>query len=152
MKLQLQFNKSDYRKVGKALTLLNELEGSLTEPTNILAPEFTIVSNQLGTSSKCNYITVPEFGRSYFVTDWNSVAKDLIKVTCSIDIRESYKDWIKSKNAVVARQENEDAYNLYLPDSAFKVDSRRVFQTKTFPNGFDTVNGNYILAVSGNNA
>ena len=96
---------------------------------------------------RCNYITIGSpINRNYFVEEINVLADKLVEIRCRIDVLTTYKDAIRANKAIVQRQENQ--WNLYLDDGAFKVYQNSLIQTKLFPSGFND-GQNFILAIAG---
>lgn len=133
MTIHLYRNTSDANVLDKNLTLIKSLNGALREGTSIINPIFTV---ECGTEIVgCNYIHVPAFNRYYFVGDIASIVNDAWNIAAHVDVLMSYRNQIRSLDAVVARQENE--YNLYLDDDRFLTTCKRIYWTKAFPNRVD---------------
>ena len=140
----LQRNNSEKNRVTKDLTLLGTATGVLREETSIVDPIVKIECD-LANVVKCNYITIAEFGRSYFVNNITSVRQGLVEFQCHVDVLSSYATEIKGTTAIIRRQEND--WNLYLNDGTFKVYQNPTVLTKAFPSGFTTQE--LVLAVAG---
>lgn len=140
----LQRNTSELNKLDKTLTTITTLTGTLKTETSIIDPVI-IVEGALLDLKTCNYCTISEFGRSYFVNNIKSIRNNLIELTCHVDVVSTYKSQIRSQFALVRKQENN--WNLYLNDGSFKCYQNPIVLTKKFSNGFTTPS--FVMAVAG---
>lgn len=140
----LQTNNSDKNVLDKSITNITTLSGTLKNETSIINPVI-IISGNLATYVNCNYMTISNFGRSYFVTDIRSIRNGLLEVSAHVDVLSSFKTQIKGNTAIVHRQEN--LWNLYLNDGAFRVYQNPIVLTKEFSAGFSSPE--FVLAVAG---
>lgn len=140
----LQRNTSELNKLDKTLTTITTLTGTLKTETSIIDPVI-IVEGALANLKTCNYCTISEFGRSYFVNNIKSIRNNLIELTCHVDVVSTYKSQIRSQFAIVRKQENN--WNLYLNDGSFKCYQNPIVLTKKFSNGFTTPS--FVMAVAG---
>ena len=140
----LQRNTSELNKLDKTLTTITTLTGTLKTETSIIDP-IIIVESVLLDLKTCNYCTISEFGRSYFVNNIKSIRNNLIELTCHVDVISTYKSQIRSQFAIVHKQENN--WNLYLNDGSFKCYQNPIVLTKKFTNGFTTPS--FVMAVAG---
>lgn len=145
MNITLYTNNSETNKIGKNLTQLATLTGSLRESSFMLNPVIRVTGISAADVAKCNYMYIPDFGRYYFVRDIGSIRTGLWELSAHVDVLETYAAQIKQQSAVISRQENE--WNLYLNDDVFKVTSIPKVITKTFPSGFDSLS--WVLAIAG---
>lgn len=141
--LTLYRNDSDTNVVNKSITSLLAVTGTLKERTSILNPSI-LVQGTLPTT--CNYFYISEFGRYYYIDDVVSVTNDTFQITGHVDVLQTYATEIRASTGIIARQEN--AWNLYVDDGAFKVYQNPKFRIDLFPSGFSSLN--FILAVAGN--
>lgn len=140
----LQRNSSPITKMGKAISNIRTLTGTLRNETEILNPEILIECTQDDLRT-ANYLTISEFGRKYFIEEFESIRTNLYMIKCHVDVLDSFVDQIKSNSAVVLRQENN--FNLLLNDGVFKCQQNpRVF-LRDYPSGLG--NFNYILITGG---
>lgn len=108
----------DPRKAVKILT--NQQPVSSIRPTescDILNPTFILDYKEeyIG----CNYISVPLFGREYFITDMKIDIGKKIVISCAVDVLSTYWADIKGNEVNVVRQENLE--EPYLPDPEYKT-------------------------------
>ena len=113
-------NTSDNRCLTKDLTLINSCTCDVYEPCDRLNPILTLdggtISNEdVNGIVSCNYCQIPEFGRSYFITNIVSERGKKVIINCHVDVLETYKDQIKECECIAARSSSN--YNPYLTDS-----------------------------------
>ena len=77
----IQNNRSEQNKLDKTLTTISTLTGTLKTETSIIDPVI-IVEGALSDLKTCNYCTISEFGRSYFVNNIKSIRNNLIELSC----------------------------------------------------------------------
>lgn len=140
----LQRNNSEMNKISKSVEDIFTVSGVLKEETSIIDPVIKIECD-LAAVTACNYLSIPAFGRSYFITNIRSVRNGLVEFSCHVDVLSSFASAIKENTAIVKRQENN--WNLYLNDGSFKVYQNPKVLTKAFPSGFTTQE--LVLAVAG---
>ena len=120
------------------------LTGTLRNESEIIDP--TIIIN---TSSAdiflCNYMKIPTFGRSYFITSIKSIRNGVYEVQGHCDVLSSFASEIRANNAIILRQEHK--FNLLLNDDVFKCKQNARVQYKSFPSQLGAFN--YILVVAG---
>ena len=140
----LQRNNSEMNRVSKSVDNILTVSGTLKEDTSIIDPVIKIEC-ELSNVTGCNYISVPAFGRSYFVTNIRSIRNGLVEFACHVDVLSSFATSIRSNTAIIKRQEN--SWNLYLNDGSFKIYQNPNVLTKAFPSGFTTQE--FVLAIAG---
>lgn len=140
----LQRNDSERNRVTKTLTTLATVSGVLKDSTSIIDPTL-IISGDIGNYVTCNYCTIADFGRSYYVKDIRSLRNNIFEISCHVDALSSFATQIKACTGIVQRQEND--WNLYLNDGVFKVYQDPIIQVKEYPVDFDSPQ--YVLAVVG---
>lgn len=139
----LQVNASEKNKLDKSITNIATLTGDLKAGTSIIDPVITF-EGDLSNFVTCNYMSIPTFNRSYFVTNIRSVRSNIFEISAHVDVLTTYAAQIRSNMAIVRRQENQ--WNLYLNDGTFKVYQNPMVLTKEFPSGFNTQE--FVLAVA----
>lgn len=145
MKIKLYNNLSDKVVIDKNITQIgSDLSGTLRENCSIIDPIIKLEGIVGSNLTSCNYAYIEEFGRYYYINNIVCVGK-LFELHMHVDVLMSYKDAIRSNNAVISRQEN--YYNLYLQDGVFKTYSQPHIQVAQFPNGFSDFE--FIFSVAG---
>lgn len=140
----LQRNNSEKNKVDKTLTTIATMTGTLKNETSIIDPVIFFEAS-LSDLKNCNYCTISEFGRSYFVNNIRSIRNGLVELTCHVDVLSTYKSQIRQQFAIIKRQQ--ENWNLYLNDGSFKVYQNPMVLTKQFPAGFTAPS--FVMAVAG---
>ena len=144
MTITLQTNYSEPIRLNKDVSPIITLSGTLKDMTSIIDPVIRIQCD-LSSLVGCNYMTIPDFGRSYFITNIQSVTNDIVEVSGHVDVLSTYAEGIRSNTGIIRKQEND--WNLYLNDGSLKVYQNPYVITKTFPSGFTTQE--FVLAVAG---
>lgn len=144
MNISLQINTSDKIRLDKTITDITTLSGTLKSSTSIIDPVI-LIEGDLSSFVNCNYMTIPIFGRSYFINDIKSVRSNLFEISGHVDVLSSFASGIRVNNAIIRRQEND--WNLYLNDGSFRTYQNPMVLTKEFPSGFSTQE--FVLAVAG---
>ena len=130
--------------ITKQLIDVATFSGTLKDETSVIDPVFEVESDL--DLSQANYIWIEDLHRYYYVLNIVSVATNLWRFHCHVDVLMTYKPTILAHEAVIARQEN--LYNLYLNDGdTFKVTQRSKIQQKKFPTGF--TGSSYVMIVAG---
>lgn len=142
--VMLQKNNSERNRITKDISEILTVSGELKTETSIIDPVIMIECD-LSSVVGCNYISIPTFGRSYFVNNIRSIRSGLVEFSCHVDVISSFASEIRGNTAIVRRQENN--WNLYLNDGSFKVYQNPNILTKAFPSGFTTQE--FVLAVAG---
>lgn len=144
MIIKLQQNNSEAKRFTKNISDVLSMNGSMRAESSIIDPVI-LIEGDITNLKSCNYMTIPEFGRSYFIRNIETVRNGLIQISGHVDVLSTYAEQILSNQAIVRRQEN--LWNLYLDDGVFKVYNNPTILTKAFPSGFSTMS--FILAVAG---
>lgn len=131
-------------RVSKSVDNISTVSGILKEDTSIIDPIIRIKC-ELSDVAGCNYISVPSFGRSYFVNNISSIRNGLVEFACHVDVLSSFANYIRNNKAIVKRQENN--WNLYLNDGSLKIYQNPNVLTKAFPSGFTSQE--FVLAIAG---
>ena len=143
--ISLQYNHSELNRLSKDVDTILTLSGTLRAETSIIDPVVTVEVSITDVAS-CNYMTIPQFGRSYFIRNIRSIRERLIEISGHVDVLSSFDSQIRANTAIITKQENE--WNLYLNDGSFKCYQNPTVITRSFPNGFTTQE--FVLAVAGN--
>ena len=144
MSIIIQRNNSENNRIGKDITTIATLSGRLRNETSIINPVILLAVNLYDVAG-ANYLTIPDFGRKYFIQDIRSIRTGLVEITAHVDVLESFKDEIKACRGIMHRQEN--LWNLYLNDGTFRVNQNPDVVTQPFPSGF--TGWSFVLAVAG---
>lgn len=143
MQITLYNNSSEKEKIGKLLTLVDTLDGSLKDNTSITNPEILIEYND---PTAFNYCYIDAFNRYYYVRDVVVVRNNLLHISLKVDALESFKTQILTQNVII--EKNTSDYDLYLPDDNLLT----LVKTKTdiinFPSGL-LDSGEFILITAG---
>ena len=143
MQITLYNNVSEKNKIGKSLSVISVLDGTLRDTSSITNPEILI---EYDNPVAFNYCFIDAFNRYYFVNDVIVVRAGLIKLILSVDVLESFKTQILSQSAII--EKNATQYEKYFSDENY----RTLVKTKTdiinFPSGL-LENGEFILITAG---
>lgn len=141
--ISLQNNSSPINKIGKTISTIATVTGSLKNESDVIRPEILIECDSSVLSA--NYMTIDALHRKYFIEEIQSVRNNLWLVQAHVDVLDTYASQILANSAVVLRQENN--FNLLLNDGVFKCkQDPRIFYRK-FPSGLGDFN--YILITQG---
>ena len=143
MDIVLMSNSSEKNKIGKTLTTVATLSGSIKESSSILKPVILI---EYSDPTAFNYAYIEDFGRYYFVNDVVVVRNDLLRISLTVDVLESFKTGILAQNVIVDNSSND--YDLYLPDENLLT----LVKTKTDIINFSSgllESGEFILITAG---
>lgn len=143
MEIILQKNTSEANRFSKNISNVGTMSATLKDTTSITDPTL-IVTGSLDVKS-CNYLTIPVFGRQYFIMEVRSIRANVWEIDCHVDVLSSFKDSILSNEAIIKKQEYN--WNLYLDDGSFRVYQNPLVLTKEFPSGFNTTE--FVLAIAG---
>lgn len=143
--IKLQTNTSSNNTMTKMVNDVLTCDGALREGSSVIDPVITI-EGDLSTISKTNYMTISEFGRSYFITNIKTIRNNIVEISGHVDVLSSFADEIKKNKGIVKRQEN--VWNLYIDDGSFKTYQNPLVLTKSFPSGFSS-SQSFVLAVAG---
>lgn len=136
----------DKRKVSKDLgTAIATYNITIKGDVNLMQPEILINDS----IPDANYAYIAALDRYYYLSLPVLMSGHLYKLPMTIDSLMSNASGIRSCSGVIARQEY--LYNLYLPDSEFKVLANNNKKTLKFNRTPFTKNLNYIMTVSGGN-
>lgn len=144
MNLTLYTNNSEKNKIGKNIAQVAQYVGTLREESSIINPVFLIQADTIGES---NYLFCEEFNRYYFIVGIDSVRSNLWRVTCAVDVLESFKESILSNSVLVDASQNA-GYSFYLPGDQWVKHVKTLTDIITFPNGLSQ-NGEFILITAG---
>lgn len=140
----IQTTTSERNRVDKSITDIQTVSGVLKEDCSIVDPVI-LVRADLADFISANYMTIPAFGRSYFLNPPKSVNGGFVELSGHCDVLSSFKTAIRANSAIIRKSENN--WNLYLNDGTFKAYQNPFIYAKKFSGGFNTTS--FILAVAG---
>lgn len=114
---------SEKRQLDKDVSYTVSLSGTLRNETNVVNPTILVEAN-VRTLAGCNYMSISDFHRVYFITDIRSISDDLCEVSGHCDVLSSFKTGIRTNTAVVARSAQSGNWNLFLNDPMTKVTNK----------------------------
>lgn len=145
MEIKTYTNNSDPFTVNKDLTPVSTYANcEMKEDSSIIDPVF-VLSGAVSSFAAVNYVYVSAFGRYYYVRNIESEGNGMVRLTCHVDVRTSFKDEFLALPAVVSRQE--ESFNLYLDDGSFMTYANPHVVTREFTSGFSTPC--YLLTLAG---
>lgn len=139
---------SEKRQLDKSVSYAVSLSGNLRNETNVVNPTILVEAN-VSTLAGCNYMSIPSFNRVYFITDIRSISNGLCEVSGHCDVLSTYKDGIRSNNAIVGRSATKGNWNLYLNDPMLKVTNKSKIMNKTGWTAFPKDNFSLMLITMG---
>jgi hypothetical protein len=144
----LQTTTSEKNRMDKTITDIATYSGTLRADTSIVDPVF-LVECDLANVVHANYLTVPAFGRSYFIINIRSMRAGMVEFSCHCDVLSSFKTQIRQNHAIMHRSERN--WNLYLNDGSLKMTQRpEKIVTEHFSNELAFVNHfSYVLVLAG---
>ena len=145
MELTLYYNSSERKVIGKSLQNIGSVTGVLKGDASIMNPVFILESNN-NYLSGVNYLYWQESGRYYYIDDIQVLTGSRMAVYCSVDVLQTYADYIKAQVAIVDKQQT--LSNMYFNDGSFRKESREFYTVKSFTSGFND-SGEYILITAG---
>ena len=144
--VKIQRMSSEPIKINKTVSDMLELQGVLRDGSSIVNPVILIEDTVgLGSLNVANYMTIPEFGRSYFIGDIVSVRNGLVEISGHVDVLSSFSGDLLANKGIIYRNETE--WNLYLNDGVLETYQNPYVATKEFPSGFS--GKSYVLALAG---
>lgn len=139
---------SEKRALDKSVSTTKSVTGTLHNQSNIVNPSILCKCNAESIAT-CNYMTIPDFGRKYFITDITAVSNDLCIVSGHCDVLSTYKAGIRANTATVARSATEGNWNLLLNDPMMKVNNKKITKVKTGFRGFPKNQFSIMLITAG---
>lgn len=126
---------SEKRQLDKQISYSHSYEGVLHNESNVVNPS-VLIKVPASSIATCNYMSITEFGRQYFITDIRSINENLSLVSGHCDVLTTYKTGIRTNSAIIARSAEQGNWNLYLNDPMLKVNSKSEILTKKGWNSF----------------
>lgn len=142
--IMLQISYSEKNRLDKQISDVLVISGTLKAETSLINP-VVVCAADLSTIADVNYMTIPAFGRKYFVTDIRSIRDGICEITAHVDVLTTYRYQIRNNTAIISKQEHD--WNLYLNDGSLQIYQNSIVLTKAFPSGFSTQE--FVIAVAG---
>ena len=143
MNITLYVNSSEKNKINKTKTSVATLEGSIKGESSIINPTILIEYNN---PTAFNYVYIDAFNRYYFVNDVVVVRNNLLRVSLTVDVLESFATAILNQYVIVDK--NTSSYDLYLPDENLQTLVKTKTDIVNFPSGL-LESGEFILITAG---
>lgn len=136
MKVTLYKNLSDENTINPELTEPIELEYTILEPCSMATPSIRVTTDV--DLSLYNYMTIPEFNRSYSIAPPTKYRNGVYIISATeADDLNNWWNWYKSEPALIGRQEF--VYNWNLHDSRIKMSEETFLQAKKIGSAFENV-------------
>lgn len=145
--VQIGRNYSEPNRLTKYVEWPYTLDGTLRDNSSIINPVIIVGGAEMSTLRECNYMAIPEFGRSYFVTNIEALSASMVAIYAHVDVLSSFKDQLLPCRAIINRQANSPNWNLLLNDGSLQTYQNPKVLTQPFPSGFTDIN--LIFAVAG---
>ena len=143
MEIVLYNNASEKNKIGKIITEVATLTGEIKESSSIINPTILI---EYSNPTAFNYVYIDAFGRYYFVNDVIVVRNNLLRVSLTVDVLESFKTTILTQHVILDKNKNN--FEKYLADENLKTLVKTKTDIVNFPNGLLN-SGEFILITAG---
>lgn len=143
MEIILYNNKSEKNKIGKNITLVATLTGSIKEQSSLIRPQIVI---EYSDPTAFNYVYISEFGRYYYISDVNILNTNILMISLVVDVLESFKTSILSQHVIIDK--NQNVFSNYLPDSNLLTLVKTKTDIVNFPSGL-LDSGQFILITAG---
>lgn len=148
MTIDLCNNLSENNIINKTIEVLDSdiscvVKGniSIEAPVLILAYDSNMID-------AVNYVKIPEFNRSYYISDIINLTGGRYEIRCKVDVLESFKNQILTLPVIIDKQQGTALSNVYLDDGSFILENKEFNTVVNFPSGFNDA-GEYILITAG---
>lgn len=98
------------------------MQGHLRAPASVLTPSITVEDG--ASLAGYNYLEIPDFGRSYYITGLTAISNNLWQVDARVDVLGTYADTIKNSSGIIERRS--EGYNAYIDDGALWSEDRTI--------------------------
>lgn len=142
--INLGKSESPVNAIEKRFIVKLTLTGTIRNESEVINPTI-IINTTFADIFLCNYMQIPTFGRSYFITSIKSIRTGVFEIQAHCDVLSSFASEIKTNRAIILRQEHK--FNLLLNDDVFKCKQNARVYYRAFPSQLG--NYNYILTVAG---
>lgn len=145
MDIILYKNNSPNYFVNKVLAGATSFSGTLRDESSVIDPILMLEASNL---SQYNYLYIPSFGRFYYINNIESVRNSLWRLTCHVDVLNTYRSEILAHQAIVSKATQQDVSDLMIDDGDWVVENKKVNTVISFPSGLND-GGEYILITAG---
>lgn len=139
-------NYSENNIINKRIEEIDTASCTIKGPISVEAP--VLILDYDSSLQDINYIKIPEFNRSYYITDTVNLTGQRYQISCKSDVLESFKNNILALSVIIDKQQNVTDTNLFLDDGSFISENKEFNTVLNFPNGFNA-DGEYILITAG---
>lgn len=146
MNITLCQNLSENNIINKSIIDVESITAVIKGPISVETPVLLLQYDS--SLQDINYFKIPEFDRSYYITDVVDLTGGRYQITGKSDVLESFKNAILGLTAIVDKQQGTGLSNIYLDDGSFVVENKEFNSVINYPNGFNS-NGEYILITAG---
>ena len=147
MTVQLYNNLSENNIINKNIALVGSpITAVIKGDISVETP--TLIFNYPGSLPECNYFSVPEFGRFYYITDIIDKTGGRYELHGKTDVLESFKQDLLAMSVIIDKQESLTGANLFIDDGSFVTENKEFNSVINFPSGFNDT-GEYILITAG---
>lgn len=147
MNIQLYNNLSENNIINKTITPVGDVISAVIK-NDISVETPTLIFGYPGTLPECNYFSIPEFGRYYYITDIIDKTGGRYELHGKTDVLESFKQDLLAMFVIIDKQENLTGANLFIDDGSFVTENKEFNSVINFPSGFNDA-GEYILITAG---
>lgn len=145
MDITLYKNNSPNYFVNKVLAGAASFSGTLRDESSVIDPILMLEASNL---SQYNYLYIPSFGRFYYINNIESVRNNLWRLTCHVDVLNTYRSEILAHQAIVSKATQQDVSDLMIDDGDWVVENKKVNTVISFSSGLND-SGEYILITAG---
>lgn len=145
MTITFYINYDEKNKLSKNLSNPTPIDGTLREPASITHPVLTVQADSM---VGLNYCYIPQFDRYYFVEDVVAMTDTIWKISCKVDVLQSFRNEIAGLTAIVDRAEQEKDSSYYINGDAWIPLVKDKTDIIQFSNGL-LETGEYILITAG---
>lgn len=139
-------NYSENNIINKRIEEIDTASCTIKGPISVEAP--VLILDYDSSLQDINYIKIPEFNRSYYITDTVNLTGQRYQISCKSDVLESFKNNILALSVIIDKQQNVTDTNLFLDDGSFISENKEFNTVLNFPSGFNA-DGEYILITAG---
>ena len=117
-----------------------DIEVKLKSDFNILNPDVLLLIDNADVRNY-NYLSIPEFGRFYFVDNVTNINNRMFRLTCSCDVLETYKNEVFASSGIYQRDIKAGDFQPVQAESA-------TFDFDRFNSTVDLIEGTSILVTT----